>query len=493
MQKRSHLLLLPGFFCLAGLLNNINANNATSHSTFTWRPPFQSPFPEKESLFHNDLIFAQNDLGGAVQIVPLGGSSIQEVEIARYFFPFEKDCLIIAEEEVLSSGITRDVAASHLNIRTQEGTFQSRVCIAPRQSIAGFGVTWRQKIARSWWIELSAPFLSIQHKLNLKEQIINNGGGVVEGIGLDNSPFVANAVQAFVQPSWKYGKLTQKSMEKKGLADIECKVGYQALGCGGCYLSSYAGLVIPTGNKHKDCYLWEPIVGNGQHLGFMYGSSLALDVWKYEDHEIRMEFDTNSRYLLSNHQIRSFDAVDKQWSRYMAVYSDKEAAETAAAEANPNSGTSGINVFSTCVKVEPRFSASFNSAFLYSYHKFLAEAGINFYARQAERVTFPWEKTPQFKDVTGEGNTNSARTIGIDFAGCSTSVSDYQPILRNNLNLDSAAHPAVISHTLYASLGGDICCGPIDLRIGCGGSYEWSHINTTLHQWLAWGKFIITY
>ena len=86
-----------------------------------------------------------------------------------------------------------------------------------------------------------------------------------------------------------------------------------------------------------------------------------------------------------------------------------------------------------------------------------------------------------------------ARTIGFQFEG---SVIDYtaaaytqSQILKTDLNIDSASHPAVLSNILYGNVGYEWSC----FFLGLGGSYEFSSINTTINRWTAWGKLGFNY
>ena len=63
-----------------------------------------------------------------------------------------------------------------------------------------------------------------------------------------------------------------------------------------------------------------------------------------------MFVDNDTRYLFSNHQVRSFDLIGKPWGRYMSTYKTSEEAAFAQTTLNENSGTSGINVFTQCVR-----------------------------------------------------------------------------------------------------------------------------------------------
>ncbi len=471
------------------------ANNAQSHTSFTVRPPFQSVMPEKETFFRNDLILCPfEDRRTGLQIVPFGGESTEPEDLARYFLPFDKNCLLAAEDAAMDI-MYRDLVARNFNIKTKRNTFKSRVCFEPRQRVIGFGITYKQLLTCNWWIELSGPFVQVENTMGLTENIIDNGGGPVNELGLDNSPRVGSMIEAFNQPNWQFGHITTRTLRKRGIADIEFKVGRTTYICDSetAYMSSFAGFLIPTGNKPQGKFVFEPIVGHNHHFGFLYGTYMGFELWCYNGHRIGLELANNSMYLLPNHQVRSFDVRNKQWSRYQELYRNKAQAEEAAATQNPNSGTSGINVFTQCVTVRPRFQTDFNSGFLYSYDRFLVEAGWNFFARQAEKVELMWERKPAIKDITGMGKTNRARTIQENFPGSALPLSEFRFISKSELLLDSAAHPAVLSNILYITIGAHLNTGCSIIILGLGGSYEFSFINTTLRRWLAWGKLAVSF
>jgi hypothetical protein len=218
-----------------------------------------------------------------------------------------------------------------------------------------------------------------------------------------------------------------------------------------------------------------------------------------------MELDMSSKYLFSNHQWRSFDLVDKEWSRYLEVYENVGQA-TAAEDAfgipfAVDSGTSGINVFTRRLRVSPRFATNINTALNYSYRAVDFEFGYNLFTRQAEKVEFPRDCCVDFplsiavKNINGTGGTNIARTIKNDFGGSVTTLADYalNVIQIADLNLDSAAHPAVITNTIYGGVDYNTECWTVPMFFGVAGMYEFCSMNSSIDRWTVLGKFGITY
>lgn len=490
---------------------------AIARSYFVVRPLFQSVMPERESFFRNDRMTEREDgYDGTFEAVVFGGKSTNPQKMAQYFLPWEKCQLTFLEYDGDANGGNYDVLnrdsfnidASHFNIRTVNGNFKSTVTFAPRQSFVGAGFAWKQLLTRKcdgtpgFWLEASFPVVHIRNTMGMCEVVTSSGGGAVDANGLDDAPFVANVTQAFRQSNWKYGKIDCRSscMEKTGVAEIQLMLGYNTVNGERAHLNSYVGLVIPTSNKQNPAYLFSPVVGNGCHAGIMFGSNLGFDVWSCDQHTISFELSTNSRYLFANHQVRSFDLYDKQWSRYMAMYANTDQASTASDDALQFSGVSGINVMTKCVQVTPRFWFDMNSAIVYTNSDcpWMAEAGWNFFGRQAEKVCLPkWTQDAALKTYNGNGQTTLARTIKYQFANSflaySTTNYDAAELRKSDINLESAAAPAALSYIIYGSVGYNWGTKCYPTFAGIGGSYEFTQNTAAIHRWNLWGKLGFSY
>ena len=255
-------------------------------------------------------------------------------------------------------------------------------------------------------------------------------------------------------------------------------------------------MLIPTGNKPDPRLLFPAVVGNNKHFGLMFGSNIGFIVLEHGNHVLRTELDTNGRYLFNNEQTRTFDLIDKSWSRYMEMYASPGAAQTAATTGNPNSGSFGANLMTFRVKVDPRFLATFNTAIVYSYCDFLIEAGYNFFARQGEKVSIcdcELDIEASLKAVSGLGQTTVARTIKDNFAGSDIAVADYKPITCADIDFESAAHPPVINQTFYGTAGYRWSEIRVPTEVALGASYDFSKSNAGVNRWMLWFKTAISF
>ena len=488
----------------------------TSRSFLSIPPLFQSVRPEMIAGFRSDrLHFREDGRRGAVEAVVFGSKSTNDRDLARYFFPFCKTELIVDERIGLGAPPQpQDLLAQHFNIFTLNGTFRSQISIRPETSSAGVGFYARKAFCvneekgRGFYTSVSFPVVQVKNHLNFRENIINDGGGVNNAA--DENVF-ENMTQALNQPEWQFGKITQFSRKKSGVADIEWKLGYEWIQEEPFHLESYFGILIPTGNKPDGEFLFEPIVGHNRHWAIMFGNALGIQIWKDEakDRSFRVEYAGHSKYLFRNTQCRSVDLFCKPWSRYIETYRNQDQAVVASTLTNStqaaNFATPGINVLTIPIKVRPGFSYNMTTAGVFRTRNWQLEGGYNLFLRQSEclRLPCPWQEGPTIKNHTGNGDTNpirdmtgNARLENITInstpgTGNRLDLGDYKfnLIKEEDLDLNSAATPCTISHTIYASGGYNWAERNIPAFANIGGSYEFSSTNNAVvERWTIWGK-----
>ncbi|MBI2775611.1 hypothetical protein HYX58_06395 [Candidatus Dependentiae bacterium] len=506
----------------------------TSHTFFSIRPPFQSAFPEKTTLFRNMRAKAKEDgWMGAMQAVVFGGRSTKGKKLAKFFLPGGTHAsgavneLIFAEQDgatgINGGGGTppavnpffRDVNATNFNIQTADNNFASRVSFNPRQTYVGGGFDWIQYFGwncdpcdKRWWFEISFPVLNVKNDMRLTETILTQGAALSSAVNFNveqafsgntgtGKPFAKGVTGIVTGSGFNFGKI-DGSRSKTGVADVEIKLGYDWLCEETCYAYGYVGVVIPTGNKPKGEYVFEPIIGNNHHFGVMWGGALGFELWRGcdGDRHLMWNLETNGRYLFRNTQTRSFDLYNKQWSRYSLVY-------TSAADAASLAPIEGIDLFTQKMRVNPRWTFDMNSALTFDVCRWELEAGYNMWARQCEKVSLktPWANGTValvgFDSLSGApvAAINRAVTIRETFAGSNivapALAADYanNSIQAGDINLESAAAPCALSHTIYGSAGYNFdMCGCWPIFAGLGGSYEFGSCNSVLQRWMVWGK-----
>ncbi len=515
--------------------------DVSGHTFLSIRPQFQSGMSEKESLWRRrafDGAFGcgcEGGMGGAIQVVGFGGRSTRSARLGEFFMfggsnqlTVNSDQSAFADINPFNFGIVGAPDAAF--------TFSSTIQFNPRQSVAGVGFEWRQYFGwwngcgSNWWFDISFPVVQVSNRVTLTEIGIASTGTFLAGSATSITGALAGQATfaaAVGTTSMQFGLIPTASthLKKTGVADVEIKIGYDSLCSEHCYVNGYVGALIPTGNRPKGVYIFEPMVGHNHHAGILFGGEVCYDFWTGCDRALTWEMSFDSRYLFKGRETRSFDLRNRPWSRYQLVFATP-------ADAAAGIPTPGINVFTREMNVTPRFQLATNTALIYSTMcGFQAELGYNFWARQAEKISLR-NPFPAGISIAGLTTSNDGATTGIEIGAtnllstignnntcnivcaaggdtptcvpsgaapllvCTASLVTTGPggtLSAQDISLESAANPATISNIVYGTLGYnfDLCCLPVFL--GLGGSYEFSSVNTSINRWNIWGKFGVSY
>lgn len=521
--------------------------DTTNKTYFSVRPQFQVGSPEYLSLSRKQRSKKDCEWGGTFQATVFGGQSTNKKGLGTYFMPFGSPRVDI--DGTVSEGSTA-LLPQHFNIFSVKFSdevsalvdggltaqvvdpYKSTVSLSPRQSVIGLGLSWEQCFefkCHKLFVALSGPVTNVENRMGLCERVVSNNVKVVTPIdGTNLETPQTSMVAALNQDAWCFGKIACKDRNRTDLAFIQARVGYVVKCKKHCSLESFVGITIPTARKPHAEYIFNPTVGNGGHVGLLWGSSAWMKICKWYGKHISVACDVVSQYLFKNTQKRSFDLKYKPWSRYMEMYSDKAQALQAYGLRNFPTiaqsvflATPGINILTDRVHVEPGFNFTSNVALLlepcYGASGFNAEIGYNFYARQAECVKLKNKcaLTAAVKSHIGGGIVDPVRDMtgeelhndGVFFNDLTKlqlpgninnpvpalPLFDKRQLKTTDFDLTSAAHPCMLSHTFYGSLG-YVCnkwCLPINCSIG--GSYEFTDRNASLERWLVWGKIGFSY
>lgn len=501
------------------------SNDSVSHTHFSTRPQFQSSSPEFISgCRYKKSIAQESSIGGQLQAVFFGGASDSARNIGKYFMPFKSASAQVSE--VLVDDASTTLHAQHFNILTQvaqaaslhvdhslqaPGSFKSTISLSPRQWSAGLGLNYRHILFgkdsdNPFWIGVSVPILHVEQDLRLKEVIEADGGGAstlkVPGL----KPFSGTMKEALQQQSWLYGKMKNNELSRTGIGDIDVRFGVVALQTESVVFDISLGVIIPSSNKQKNQYVFEPRLGNGKHLGLMGNGQFFVALWENDaaTKQFFYEISFNVQYLFKNTQNRSFDLIGKPFSRYMEMYANEAQMNQSVSAALPIRqllATPGINILSREVSVDPGINVTFNNALIMRYKNFDFEAGYNLFARESESVKLkqPWSEKPGLKATNGIA-TNSKRDITanriLNFS-VTTAINDaavgYVSIKESDIDLKSAAHPSYLSHTVYGAFGYHCNSCSVPFGLTYGGSYEFASNDYSMSRWAMWLKADVSF
>ncbi len=384
-------------------------------------------------------------------------------KLARYFFPCNKQCITLDQ-----SG-AGDVNPQWLNLIGPAGTFySSTVTIKPKRSVGGILFTAYVNFCDEWWIGINTA---------AAEVVTNNHIFETNRTHIGVTEF-ENAYQAFNNPAWTAGKITACDQKKGGLDDIQLKLGYDFYRTAEDHATFYLVGTIPTGNRPKSCFLFEPLVGSRQ-ASFGAGFNGDFIVREGNNSTLNIMTDLKYRYIFSGRERRSFDlCANGDWSRYLLVVT----------QAQPTISLPAINLLTLPVHVTQRNTIDYWFATHYQRCDFSFEFGYELWWRQAEKVCKKCPLAPGFgiQSLTAP-TTASTANITQAAQGPNATVSDAQftTITNSDLNLNSAAHPNAVANKLYAAFGYTHEKNNHAWLFGGGGSYEFG-CKDALWQFALW-------
>src|SRR5205085_4163882 len=98
-----------------------------------------------------------------------------------------------------------------------------------------------------------------------------------------------------------------------GFADVRAILGYDIFNDEDYHFGVGALVAIPTGNKPNARYIFEPIVGNGQHWEIGAHITGHVILWRSDDEEsnIGLFTEANVTHMFETSQQRTFDIKNK--------------------------------------------------------------------------------------------------------------------------------------------------------------------------------------
>lgn len=453
-------------------------------------------------------------------ITPSYQRSFRDNQLAEYFFG--TSVLGISGSQVETRKET-DLLADYFGLSPK---FQSAVCVKPEVQNVVTDLAWYGG-HNNFFASVHAPLTWTKSIVDLHENVFDPGCSTpFPAEYMDFTPVVApyNCFSTAVRGTESYGQVERLRSgkigcpnTKWGCADVHINVGGYAVKNerGRCGLMGR--LVIPTGNRPDNEFLFEPVVGNGRHVELGFGVTGATLVWE-QDGEQRVDvlIDANVMHFFKTHQKRSFDLIGTgtwqrvgNWgSRYML-----------AKKFNEDGNYSGVTlplINATTVPVDIRVTIQVDMVLMlaYTYKDLGIDLGYDGWIRSKEHLGCPCfpEKTYALKgiqNVTGLGMlsnaTQSHATInGNLFADQALLEDDPSPVFirQHDLNVYSAEAPLAYSHKIFWHIYKkwyEEC--PMQAHFGWGGFVEFegqlpNHLQTnrsSISQWGMWLKAGVAY
>ncbi|KKP24163.1 MAG: hypothetical protein SZ59_C0002G0009 [candidate division TM6 bacterium GW2011_GWF2_28_16] len=455
ISNKKNIILL---FLLILFLNK-TIFSYTGRTFFMSRPILQDIVLQKVTSYK--FIKEFDDGGLKILGTPFYKQSDNARELAKYFFIDNKTDLTVQGPDV--AGVP-DISSTWLTIVNSDENlirnFSSKIKIRPEQKTFGFNLQIFKNLNylnKRIMFSASMPLTYIENNLKFNEYDISPVGVVLEKMPLDtqNHSVAANATEAFDHPLLFTSKMKNGIQKLAGVADIRLAVDLLFKMNNYVNLNIYAFGEIPTGFKPTCEYLFEPIVGNGKHIGLGGGGNFDLELWKDNNKKIVLFAGMEYEYLFEGKNKRVFDLKNNgQFNRYLDI------------RRNAGDGifqaTNLANITFLNSKITPR--SVFNSFvdLCYSYKKINFKLGHNFWWRDSEKISLDENINSNYA-ITGL-NIQPDGAFTLHGYYLNATIKDhaspspnnaFMAITQDDLDLSSGRAPSAYSNKIYFNIGYD--------------------------------------
>jgi hypothetical protein len=310
--------------------------------------------------------FDCNTLNGSFSVTPEVTRSFRAYQLAQYLFC---DALAPEEDYAVNMSCCRNdpmirvegtkapnrhdnaIMAENFYLPTD---YSSHVYIHPTitNAIVDFNLyLGLDNIIEGLFFRIHTPLCYTRWYLDMHEHVINKGTNNYDA-GYFNDTYTGSGLHPFQDPKAygiarsallggfkeyiQYGAsihntpeityhgLNQALVSKQprtetGLAEITAALGLNVLSTEDYHFGFNVRGAVPTGNRPRGHWLFEPIVGNGHHweLGAGISGHVCLGRGEGNDKDLSLYVDAYCCHMFGTRQCRTFDLCGKPLSRYM--------------------------------------------------------------------------------------------------------------------------------------------------------------------------------
>jgi hypothetical protein len=477
---KKYLPLLLALFFIAP--NNGYDRDVYAHSFMYTKPAYYDVVME-QALWHNIAYNKKGPVKGGLQAVPFFQQSMSLCKTAKYFLMKGKTELLVAGDNTPLI-LNRDIRAEWVNLPS---TFSGLLSLNPKQKQVGAVIEYHQDlknwldvmVLRDMYISVQMPVSETENDIHFTQTNVMN----------PQEQFPQDILQAFDQPSWHYSRITNCQKKRVGVAELRVKVGTSYISENYFLINYYSVLGIPTGNKQNGEIMFEAVNGNNHHLGIGAGINLQAPLNRDTSCWALCAFlDLESVILIRNKQHRTYDLLQKPWSRFVQV--NLPIIEGKPFDPATTTNLPGVNFFTQKIYAKPFNVVDFALGWRLKIHSVEGEIGYAIWGHPTERTNLNTPICQPF-GIAGSapGKTASRSTI----AQQAPDDLDFVAITRFDLDRSTGESSGGFTQRAIASLGWVKQGETIDGVVGVGGSVDVPFETSLLQLWKIWGKISLTF
>ena len=385
-------------------------------------------------------------------------STSDQSKLAQYFLVNNKSEITVKGDAV--STTDRDVRAEWLGL---SDTYNGLLKLNPQQKRIGGIVRGERRLSHYFKAHFWKHFwIGAQLGLESVEQCT---GAQSVGASADDQ-LLAQLDRAELQ----YCRISASQTSGAGVSDLRLILGADYLAKRDLQLGLQSFLLIPgVWNQPDPTYLFAATQGLGKHFGFGFDLQVQLPLVTYARSELSAYLRAEAIGLFKNRQLRVMDLNNNPWSRFLIL--------------NKSDGTGSVpatTILTQKVAVDPYATGELVLGLRYRYRALQAGLSYGLWGHGSERLSLVDDFVTAYGIAGSVLNKSASASTIASHAGDDTTFTTIQ---KSDLNLDSAAARAVITHRLNGQIGCNIEGQKIDLALNIGAFYELPQNNVMVKQW----------
>ncbi|MFH1461905.1 MAG: hypothetical protein ABIF12_03095 [bacterium] len=494
----------------------VSSINAATNKTFLM-PRSQGVNLAMEYATYNELINHKNGdfFGAHFQVTPFYMESSDKNDIGRYFGIKDKN--LIAIDHVTANANTDFTYLWMFHDAVPDPTTTANIKFEPELQAYGARIDYYQdleKILDGLYLKVALPIVHVENDMhiNVTDKLgfftaADGGVNAVEEYFLGTygagAPAATALAAANAQAALTHAKIGGSHSETS-VADIDVVLGYKIFDKDKYVVALNLGLTIPVGNDPDGVWVFEPVVGNGDHWGFGGGLEAWVKLWEDGDQNIKLTAVANYRYLFEGTETRTLglkrgDGTKIDWGQYRYL----------ALNDGTNNDTKllipAANILTKNVNVEPGSQFDAIAYLTYNNGGWTMDLGYNFFWKEREDVNLKDTTLDNTNYYVALNTLDGTAVAATAFGDCvsETSMTTNTPaaaasfatafqITTNHIDTRAAETPSMDTHKIFGSVGYIFKDWEYPVMLGVGGGYEFAD-QQGIENWQIWGKFGIKF
>lgn len=376
--------------------------------------------------------------------------------------------------------------------------FKGTVTFNPNQEVLGsrFDAVYASHLHEGFFFHVGMPFITVNHHMHM---VVTDENRVQIGVDANYNGKGAYynlqdlfageiTIPASIDPTDRREPLTKSKITGRktqgGVADIDVTFGHRKVSSDTLHYSGNVRLTLPTGNRPSGEFLFEPVVGNGHHVGLGFGWDLAKQWWHNQNCNMWFNVGLQYQYLFKDHEARMLGVKG-----YSTIPTLPQYCLMGTVHGATQDGVAifpAANQLTRSVNVTPGSSLDALVDVAFHCNSFVFDVGYNLYWKAREKVAVrAWEDNT-YGLLAFTFVTDGAVTTGLN--GNSYYFVDGKYLNRENLDTAAAETPDQVTHKMHVGVTYHAECCSHPVTAGFGGSFEFAQSNAALDQYAVWVK-----